>query len=152
MLEFENAVRIDRPIEDVFAFLADFENIPKWNYYVVDVKKISHGPVSVGSRYHQVRKTDEQTFRLISFEPGRLIEAKTEPGSLPQLEMRFVVQPEEGKTLLRDQWKLATGKPAILEKLAARSIKSAVAENLGKLKQLLENGWVILQDGRRMTL
>jgi len=29
MLEFENTIRIDRPIDEVFAFLSDFENIPK---------------------------------------------------------------------------------------------------------------------------
>jgi uncharacterized membrane protein len=32
MLEFENTVYIDRPIGEVFTFLSDFENIPKWNY------------------------------------------------------------------------------------------------------------------------
>ena len=32
MLEFENTVYIDRPVDEVFAFLSDFENIPKWNY------------------------------------------------------------------------------------------------------------------------
>jgi uncharacterized membrane protein len=29
---FENTVILRRPIEDVFGFLADFENVPKWNY------------------------------------------------------------------------------------------------------------------------
>jgi uncharacterized membrane protein len=27
---FENTVMIARPIEDVFAFLSDLENVPKW--------------------------------------------------------------------------------------------------------------------------
>jgi uncharacterized membrane protein len=34
VLEFENTIPIDRPIDEVFAFLSDFENIPKWNYYL----------------------------------------------------------------------------------------------------------------------
>jgi uncharacterized membrane protein len=29
MSDFENTVTIDRPAEEVFAFLADFENVPK---------------------------------------------------------------------------------------------------------------------------
>jgi hypothetical protein len=49
-------------------------------------------------------------------------------------------------------WKLDLGKPALLEKLAAARVKSAVAENLEKLKQLLEEGRVVLQDGRQATL
>ena len=59
MLEFENTIRVDRPIVEVFAFLSDLENIPKWNYYVVEVRKLSDGPIGIGTRYHQVRKTDE---------------------------------------------------------------------------------------------
>jgi hypothetical protein len=51
-----------------------------------------------------------------------------------------------------DEWKLATGKPAFVEKLTAGRIKSAVAENLAKLKELLETGQVVLQDGRKIAL
>jgi uncharacterized membrane protein len=32
METFENTVTIHRPAEAVFAFLADFENVPRWNY------------------------------------------------------------------------------------------------------------------------
>jgi uncharacterized membrane protein len=38
VLEFENTILIDRPTDEVFAFLSDFENIPKWNYYVLEVR------------------------------------------------------------------------------------------------------------------
>jgi len=31
-MEFKNTVTIRRPAEDVFAFLADFENVPRWNH------------------------------------------------------------------------------------------------------------------------
>ena len=44
MIEFETMIRINRPIAEVFAFLSDFENIPKWNYYVLEVRKLSRGP------------------------------------------------------------------------------------------------------------
>jgi len=35
MATFENTVTIQRPVEDVFAFLADFENVPTWNYAIL---------------------------------------------------------------------------------------------------------------------
>ncbi len=60
MLEFENTIRIDRPIGEVFAFLSDLENVPKWNYYVVEVTKLSNGPIGIGTIYHQVRKRETQ--------------------------------------------------------------------------------------------
>jgi uncharacterized membrane protein len=151
MLEFENTIRIHRPIADVYRFLSNLENIPKWNYYVLEVKKTSEGPASIGSTYHQVRKTDQQDLRIIDLEPNHTIRVKTLPNSSPKLEMRFTLSEDEDSTHLRDEWKLETGQPALLEKLAAWKVKSAVAENLAKLKELLENGHVILQDGRRAS-
>lgn len=60
---------------------------------------------------------------------------------------------EEGNiTRIRDEWRLDSGWPAPLEWLGAGRIKSAVAENLAKLKELLEEGQVVLQDGRQAVL
>jgi len=152
MLEFENTIRIDRPVDEVFAFLSDFENIPKWNYFVLEVRQLSESPIGVGTTYHQVRKTDEQDYRIIEFEPGHMVGVKTLPQSSPDLEMRFTLDEEGNTTRVRDEWKLDTGRPAILERLAGGKVKSAVAENLAKLKELLEEGRVVLQDGSQVTL
>jgi uncharacterized membrane protein len=151
VLEFENTIRIDRPIDEVFAFLSDFENIPKWNYYVLEVRQLSDNPIGIGTTYHQVRKTDEQDFRIIEFEPNHTIAMKTLPQSSPDLEMRFALYEEGDTTRVRDEWKLDTGRHALLERLAGGRVKSAVAENLAKLKELLEEGRVVLQDGRQAT-
>jgi uncharacterized membrane protein len=152
MLEFENTIRIGRRIDKVFAFLSDFENIPKWNYYVLDVRQLSESPRGIGTTYHQVRKTDEQDFRIIEFEPDHTVTVKTLPQSSPSFERRFTLYEEGDTTQIRDEWKLDTGRPAVLERLARGRIKSAVAENLAKLKELLEEGRVVLQDGRQVTV
>jgi uncharacterized membrane protein len=152
MPEFENTIRIERPVDEVFAFLSNFENIPKWNYYVLEVRQLSENPIGVGTTYHQIRKTDEQDFRIIEFEPNHTVAVKTLPQSSPDLEMRFTLYEEGGTTRIRDEWKLDTGTPAILERLVRRRVKSAVAENLAKLKELLEEGRVVLQDGRQVIV
>jgi carbon monoxide dehydrogenase subunit G len=152
VLEFENTIRIDRPVEEVFAFLSDFQNIPKWNYYVLEVRQLSEHPIGIGTTYHQVRKTDQQDFRIIVFEPNHTVAVKTLPQSSPSFERRITLYEEGDTTRVRDQWKLDTGRPALLERLARGRIKSAVAENLKKLKELLEEDRVVLQDGRQVTL
>jgi hypothetical protein len=43
VLEFENAIYIDRPIDKVLSVLSDFKNIAKWN---------SEGPIAIGTTYH----------------------------------------------------------------------------------------------------
>ena len=152
MLEFENTVAIARPTDEIFAFLSDFENIPKWNYYVLEVRQLSEHPIGIGTTYHQVRKTDQQDFRIIEFEPDHTVAVKTLPQSSPSFERRFTLYEEGDSTRLRDQWKLETGRPALLERLARARVKSAVSENLSKLKELLDEGRVVLQDGRQVTL
>jgi carbon monoxide dehydrogenase subunit G len=152
VLEFENTIAIERPIDEVFAFLSDFENIPKWNYYVLEVRQLSESPIGIGTTYHQVRKSDQQDFRIIEFEANNTVAVKTPPQSSPSFERRFTLYEEGETTRIRDQWKLDTGRPALLERLARGRVKSAVSENLSKLKELLQERRVVLQDGREVTL
>jgi uncharacterized membrane protein len=152
VLEFEYTIAIDRPIDEVFAFLSDFENIPKWNYYVLEVRQLSESPIGIGTTYHQLRKSDQQDFRIIEFEPNTTVAVKTSPQSSPSFERRFTLYEEGDTTRIRDQWKLDTGRPVLLERLARGRVKSAVSENLSKLKELLQEGRVVLQDGREVTL
>ena len=152
MLVFENTIRIDRTVAEVFAFLSDFEHIPKWNYDVLEVRQLFDNPIGAGTTYHQVRKSDEQDFRIIEFQPNHTVAVKTLPQSSPSFERKFTLHEEGDTTRLKDEWKLDTARPVILERLVGGRVKSAVAENLAKLKELLEEGRVVLQDGRRISL
>ena len=149
MLEFNNELEIRRPIDEVFQFLSNFENMPKWNYFVVNVKKISDGPIGINTAFRQIRKTDNQEYRIIEFEPQHRVAVETSP-PYTKLMMRFTLEPSDNgnSTLVIDEWKFDTGKPAFFERVSGKKVKLAVAENLEKLKQLLETGKTILQDGR----
>ncbi len=43
MATFQNTVTIARPADEVFAFLADFGNIPAWNYAIARTAQTSPG-------------------------------------------------------------------------------------------------------------
>ena len=47
---FEGTTVVERPIEEVFAFLADGENDPKFSPRVQRIEKITDGPPGVGTR------------------------------------------------------------------------------------------------------
>jgi uncharacterized membrane protein len=149
MIEFRNEITIHQPVEEVFAFTSDFENLPKWNYYVLEVEKKSDDPTGKGTEYHQRRQSDEQDFSITEYRAGEKVAVKTLPGSQPAFERRMTFIDQGGATRIVDEWKLETGKPGILERLAANQVKQAVYENLEKLKELLETGTVRLQDGRQ---
>jgi len=150
LVRFENRILIERPIADVFGFVADFRNVPKWNYFVESVEQETKGPIGLGTRYHQIRKHDEQRFKVTEYEPFRLVTVQTEPGSVPAFTMRFRLEPKAQGTLVHDAWELDTVEHRIVARLLGRKIAREAAANLAKLKELLETGHTMLQDGRTM--
>lgn len=151
MFDFENVILIDRPIENVFAFVVDLPNLPKWNYYVLRVVPSSPEPGSVGSTYHQIRKNDEQDLIISKFERNQSLVVETIPPSKPAFRRELVFEARGDSTHIIDRWQLDLGVPKLLESFAAKQAKAGVRENLEKLKVLLELGRVTLQDGRSFT-
>jgi hypothetical protein len=83
METFENTVMIRQPAEEVFAFLADFENVPRWNYAIEKTRKASPGPVGVGTTYRQTRSIpgrSEEGFEVTVFEPGQRLAVRGQIG------------------------------------------------------------------------
>jgi Polyketide cyclase / dehydrase and lipid transport len=69
---FGATVVIDRPIEEVFAFLADGENDPKFSSRVLEIAKQTDGPPGVGTVYASTVKDagmkTKREFKLTEFE------------------------------------------------------------------------------------
>ena len=75
MFTIQQSVTIARPVEEVFAFLADPDSIPQWRPDVLETR--SGGPLQAGSEFDEVlnfggRKT--QTFRVTVFEANKTLE------------------------------------------------------------------------------
>jgi len=147
-MTFQNVIEIQRSPDDVFAFVADMRNMPKWNYFVTGVTQENGDGPKLGARYCQTRKTDRQRYEIIRYQPSQRLAIKSIPGSSPAFERHLRVEPVAHGTRLIDEMSLCTGYPGILERLVVGRIRRAVAENLGKLKELLERGQTQLQDGR----
>lgn len=72
MTSFENVVMIGRPRDEVFAFLADLEKVPRWNPAIEGTMKATYRPVRVGTTYRQVRsapKRSEESFEITRVRP-----------------------------------------------------------------------------------
>lgn len=74
---FEGTAEINRPIEEVFAFLADGTNDPKFSPRVHEMAKTTDGPTGVGTVYASTVKdagmTTRREFRISEFEqPTRI--------------------------------------------------------------------------------
>jgi uncharacterized protein YndB with AHSA1/START domain len=153
-------IMIDRPAEEVFAFVSDPKHDPQWHDTILEVTQTSERPLRRGSTFTAVYQpqdssaTYELVAELTAYEPGRRSELQAsfvEPhGRVPEMIGRFVltfrVDPEGSRTLLtrgvetrraalryRPLWFLLT--PAW-----RRSVKARQDELLGRIKTILESG------------
>jgi len=75
--DFAGTTVIDRPVGEVFAFLADGTNDPQFSPRVQSIEKKTDGPVGVGTVYESTVKdagmTTQREFELTEFEePSRI--------------------------------------------------------------------------------
>ncbi len=145
-MHFVHAQVIERPLSEVFGFISDPENLPRWNYYVIVCTKLDAGPTRVGSSYRLVRKSDTRVFSVTQFKQDQSLVIRFRAPT-PPLEIRLTVESTGSGTRLIDEWELG-GIAGFVTGFAMSRIKRAVVENLGKLKELLETGRTQLQDGR----
>jgi uncharacterized membrane protein len=74
---FSATTTVNRPIDEVFAFLANGENDPKFSPRVQEIEKVTDGPPGVGTVFKSVVKDAGQTtkreFELTEFhQPTRI--------------------------------------------------------------------------------
>jgi uncharacterized protein YndB with AHSA1/START domain len=142
-MNLTNTVTINRRPAEVFAFLAHFENVPQWNYAISETRKITGGPVDVGSVYRQTRTVptrSEEAFEVTEFEPDHRLSIRGALGPF-QGEITYLLQPAGNATTLTNTMNLQSSGPLrLVAPLAASRVKSAVATNLDMLKQILETG------------
>lgn len=94
MVKVEIDIIIDRPPAEVFAFIANFENNPRWQSGMQAAEYTSDGPFGVGTTYKQVAqflgRRIESHFEVIAYEPDRMVQATTTESSFPITFMRSV--------------------------------------------------------------
>jgi uncharacterized protein YndB with AHSA1/START domain len=141
MATFENVVVINRPVEDVFRFLSDFENVPKWNYAIVETRQVSEGAIGVGTIYRQVRsvpRRSEERFEVTAFDAPRYLEIRGQLGPFPsRLSYALDVVPEGTRVTNSVELELR-GPGRLLGRAAVPRVRDAVGANLRKLKELLD--------------
>jgi uncharacterized protein YndB with AHSA1/START domain len=142
-LTFANTITISRPPADVFAYLAAFENVPRWNYAIAETRKLGEAPVGVGTRYRQLRTIPsraEEYFEVIEFQPQRELAIRGDIGPFSGEIAYLLEETPDGTTLTNTCALRARGATGLLAPLLTRQVSSAVAANLDVLRQLLERG------------
>jgi carbon monoxide dehydrogenase subunit G len=140
VISFETSVRIARPIEEVFAFVSDPTQFPRWNSAVQSVSPTATG--APGSTYSMVRELPagraENGLEVFARADPREFGIRTTSGPTP-FSYRYRFVSDGGETVVHlDAAVELPGIAAVLGPLAARGVKRGVDTNFAALKRALE--------------
>jgi carbon monoxide dehydrogenase subunit G len=144
MINLDFGALIDKPIKDVFAFVANPNNMSKWNAAVVSLQQITPGAVGVGTKFKSIGemmgRRIEGEMQITAYEPDTKCSFQVNAGPMQvNMNLTFKTVGTGTKITLNAQ-----GNPAGFFKLAepmmAGRVKGMMEENLARLKSVLEKG------------
>jgi len=140
-LKAESTITIQRPIEEVFTYITNTQEVPKWAP-VKELKQTSEGALGIGTTMIQLiefmGRTFESTTEVTKYDPPNVFAFKTTSGPVP-FEQHFTLSATGGSTKLNS---VLEGEPGGFFKLAGPLLhpmaQKQMDEQMGKLKKLLE--------------
>jgi uncharacterized protein YndB with AHSA1/START domain len=142
MTIFEHTARIDRPVDDVFAFLTEPSNLPRWQLSLIAVRPHRRGPLRPGVEVTETRRflgqVRETTWVCTEHEPSRRSVIESDEGPVP---FRGIWELEASGGATHFTWTLETGGLAarLASAVAARLAREELAADTLRLRQLLEH-------------
>jgi uncharacterized membrane protein len=144
MIKFEKSVLINRPQQEVFDFVTNLSNDPKWQSSIESVEQVSDGPIGVGSTWRYITKflsrKNETEIQMTSYEPPRHSTVKAVSGPIP-FENTHKFQKQDGGTLLTVIGQAEIGGFfKMAEGLVGKQMEKQMDADAAALKKLLEAG------------
>jgi uncharacterized protein YndB with AHSA1/START domain len=142
MFTIQQSVTIARPADQVFAFLANPDNNPRWRPDVLEAHS-GGGRLQIGSEFAEVisfggRKA--QTFRVAVFEPNETLEVAAIGGLGIRPTQRYTLSNHAGRTTVEIHVMVRTqGLFRLLEPLLPKMIAAKWRDYSDRLRGLLEN-------------
>ncbi len=137
----EDSIDIRRPVEEVFAYLADVRNLPEWTGGAIEFRSGRQGPIQDGALYtavgHFMGRSGEGAYRAF-VEPPRLIVFESASGPVPH---QFILALEPHGAGTRVIY-IAEGEPGNAFRLALplveRTLRRKLSSDLATLRHVLE--------------
>ena len=141
MVNVEIPVNIDRPVEEVYAYLSDVARIPEWNSMVDEVVP-SDTPLHVGStaqiKMRLLGRRIEATMEVMELEPNRRVVVKTGAPISVTDTYTFEALGENRSRLTYHTVGDTKGFFKLADPIVARVVKKQLTAQLETFKELLE--------------
>jgi hypothetical protein len=144
MISVETRIEIGRAAADVFAFVSDQTNAPRWQSGLDEVHRLTPGPIRVGSEHSFVRRFAgrriESRNKFVAFEPGRFVAFDIPPGGGVTGEASYLVEPTSASTsALTSRVQLRfSGLGRLIEPFMGRVLRRDTERDEQVLRALLE--------------
>jgi uncharacterized membrane protein len=143
-MRYTKSVTVQRPLEEVFAFLSDAENDAKWRTNVKEIKRVSGGDKSgVGTIYRQLVKGPfgrglPADLRYTEFEPNRRLAFTTIKGAVrPDAVVEFESAAEDATRVTFSMTWEPQGPIKLAEPLIARMLVSGINDSYENLPRVM---------------
>lgn len=142
MINIDLSTMIDKPIKDVFAFVGNLNNMPKWNTTVIGVEQITPGDVGVGTKFkstgEMLGRNIEGEMQVTVYEPDTKFGIQMNAGpALVNMTISFKTVGTGTEVSLNTQGQTG-GLFKLAEPVIRRRVKSIMEENLVSIRTQLE--------------
>jgi uncharacterized protein YndB with AHSA1/START domain len=143
MITAKTSTRIDRPVAQVFQFVAASPGDPAWDSDTLEVQPRTPGPTAQGSefdvRFKPFMGQSRGTLRVTRFEPDRHLELRGQMGPMePTIRFSFAAS-GNGTEVRREIDMQLSGLLRLLQPLMGRMMAKRNAEILDALKRRIES-------------
>lgn len=144
MIPISTSIEIERPAAEVFAFVSDFPNNPRWQRGMQSCRWTSEPPLRVGSTYRQharfLGKDVHQSFEVVDLVPGRRIGFRSTSGSFPISVVRTVEPLGDERSRFTEAVEGdARGFYKIASPVLQLLVRSSIKRDFPVLKRMLES-------------
>jgi uncharacterized membrane protein len=143
-MKVEHSVFINLPVEEIFAYLSNLENLADWCSVVISARKISTEEMLIGTTVRcTIRilgRWFDNTFEIVECVPSRYLTIKSITGVAPSL-ICYRFEPVDGggtNVSLEEIIYFLGGILGLAEPVVTSIIRRQVAHDLLTLKDLLE--------------
>jgi uncharacterized membrane protein len=142
LIQLNETITISRSPSEVFAFLADLNNFPKWRANLVSFKVLTAGPTEVGTRCTEVVQVGPMratgSCDVTEFSPGRMMAFKAVSAGIIY-DGRILVEPwEEGSKLTLTGDVQPKGLSKLVQPILKGKLESGIRKEVTSIKEFLE--------------
>ena len=137
-MEIVRSIDIEKPVDAVFAFVADPRNDTRWCPKVKSVELVEEGRYAVVHKPVPGKAERRMEMTRVGFEPPRRLEWREADG-VDVFEVTYELEDLGGRTRFTQRSVAELGAPRLMRPIYRAGIGRDIAKQLKELKKLLES-------------